>query len=280
MLKSLDIEPTTICNLACPFCFGPHVNFKEVSLDIEIWFSALENFRKMGVENVIFSGGEPLLYKKIIELVKHAKQLGYNIVISTHGRLKEKTFEVAEYCDWISMPIDGVSYETILNMRTDETQNAHIIDMAKELKKTFGHIKIKIGTVATKKNIHEIIDIGKLLENNIDYFNTWKIYQYTPRRKFKSNNELLSVSNVDFNLLQNKISGIFPKNMRIVYSSNKSRSNAYTFIYQNGDVNLVNIGKDFDDMKVGNICHFNDINFELIKQKLNDNHSLNYCNTY
>ncbi len=67
MIKSLDIEPTTICNLKCPFCFGPKVVSKKTELNIDIWKNAISKFRNQGVENIVISGGEPLLYDNILE---------------------------------------------------------------------------------------------------------------------------------------------------------------------------------------------------------------------
>lgn len=280
MIKSLDIEPTTICNLNCPFCFGPKVEMRESEIDLSVWKDALHRFKNLGVENVVISGGEPLIYKGIVELVTYLKLLKFNIVISTHGRFKEKLFAVAPYCDWISLPIDGISSEMSSLMRTDNYPISEILATASELKNMHSNLKIKIGTVATRKNIQEIIEIGKLLADNQKFFDTWKIYQFTPRRKYKTNKESLSINDKEFADLSNLINEILPSEMKIVYSSNDSRRNAYTFIYQNGDINLVNVGDNFEDLLVGNVSDFDRINFKKIDEVLNSNHYSNYTNTY
>ncbi|MDD4729265.1 MAG: radical SAM protein [Dysgonamonadaceae bacterium] len=280
MIKTLDIEPTTICNLNCPFCFGPKVEKRETEIDLQIWKDALLKFRNKGVENIVISGGEPLIYHRIVELVKYLKHLNFNIVISTHGRYKEKLFEVAPYCDWISLPIDGITPEISHTMRTDNYPVSEILVTASELKRKHSNLKIKIGTVATQKNIQEIIEIGNVLQDNSNCFDTWKIYQYTPRRKHKNQKEFLSITDKEFADLSNLISKTLPTEMKIVYSSNESRRNAYTFIYQNGDINLVNVGDNFDDLLVGNIGEFDKINFPKVNEILNTNHYSNFTNTY
>ncbi|HEY5589559.1 MAG TPA: radical SAM protein [Paludibacter sp.] len=280
MIKSLDIEPTTICNLSCPFCFGPMVEKSETENDLAVWKDALNRFKKLGVENIVISGGEPLIYKDIVELVSYLKFLKFNIVISTHGRLREKLFEVAPYCDWISLPIDGFSSEMSNLMRTDNYSNYEILATALKLKNTYSNLKIKIGTVATKINLHEIAEIGKFLETKQEYFNIWKIYQYTPRRKYKNQQEFLCITNKEFSDLSCFIGNTLPMEMKVVFSSNDSRRNAYTFIYQNGDINLVNVGENFDDLRVGNINNFSSINFSKINEVLNSNHHSNFNNTY
>jgi MoaA/NifB/PqqE/SkfB family radical SAM enzyme len=253
---------------------------RESEIDLSVWKDALHRFKNLGVENVVISGGEPLIYKGIVELVTYLKLLKFNIVISTHGRFKEKLFAVAPYCDWISLPIDGISSEMSSLMRTDNYPISEILATASELKNMHSNLKIKIGTVATRKNIQEIIEIGKLLADNQKFFDTWKIYQFTPRRKYKTNKESLSINDKEFADLSNLINEILPSEMKIVYSSNDSRRNAYTFIYQNGDINLVNVGDNFEDLLVGNVSDFDRINFKKIDEVLNSNHYSNYTNTY
>lgn len=280
MIKSLDIEPTTICNLKCPFCFGPKVESRKTELDIKVWKDSLFRFRDKGVQNIVISGGEPLLYNKITELVIFLKGLGYNIVISTHGRFKEKLFEIAPYCDWISLPIDGINDKTTQIMRTDAYSNQQILETAKELKSFYNHLGIKIGTVATKENIHEILEIGELLETNSSILDTWKIYQYTPRRKYKNLKDSLFITDEEFFKLSSLISNRISDKIRVVYSSIESRKNAYTFIYHNGDVNLVNVGNELEDLNVGNIQNFDEIDFSKIYSFLDANHIKNYFQTY
>ncbi|MGI6479921.1 MAG: radical SAM protein [Salinivirgaceae bacterium] len=280
MIKTLDIEPTTICNLNCPFCFGPKVKKREVEIDLQVWKNALYKFRNKGVENIVISGGEPLMYNRIVELVKYLKHLNYRIVISSHGRYKEKLFEVAPYCDWISLPIDGITPEINHIMRTDNYPVSKIIATASELKSKHSNLKIKIGTLVTQKNIQEIIEVGNVLQDNSKCFDTWKIYQYTPRRKNKKNEKSLYISDKEFFDFSTLIKTSVSTKMKIVFSSNESRRNAYAFIYQNGDLNIVNIGDGFDDILVGNISDFNEINFQQIDELLNSNHYSNYTNTY
>ncbi|MDB5282450.1 MAG: radical S-adenosyl methionine domain containing 2 Pfam: Radical, partial [Bacteroidota bacterium] len=208
------------------------------------------------------------------------KYLNFNVVLSTHGRKEKKLFEVAKFCDWVSLPIDGYSNAMTGLMRTDNHPNSKIFNTGNALKSNFKHLKIKIGTVANKKNIQEIFEIGKLLEQNMNCFDTWKIYQYTPRRKHKTHRDSLVISDDEFGELTSLIKERISKDMRIVYSSNEARKNAYTFVYQNGDVNLVNIGDSFGDLLVGNINNFESINFSKIESILGSNHQTNYDITY
>lgn len=280
ILRTIDIEPTTICDLQCPFCFGPKIAPRKTEVKFDIWKTAMLKFKEYGAKNIVISGGEPLLYNHILELVMYLKGLDYNIVLSTHGRNKMKLIDIAAYCDWVSLPIDAITEEMTTIMRTDNYSVNNIIDTAKALKMKYSNIKIKIGTVITKKNIDEIYSIKKILDENLDAFDTWKLYQYTPRRKHKHLKNDLLVSDDEYLRLCLNIVESNTNRSRIVYSSNLSRQNAYTFIYHDGEVNLVNCGPDFGDIKAGNINELDQINFRLIEESLSKNHGLNFNNTY
>lgn len=276
---SLDVEPTTICNLNCPFCFGPSIEKVSTELDIEIWKHAFIQFQKIGVENIVISGGEPLLYKHIYDYVSFLKKLNFNIVLSTHGRMKDRLLKIAPFCDWISLPIDGFSNELSFKMRTDDYSNVEIIETVKLLKQKFKGIKIKIGTVATAPNIKEITEIANYLSTYAELIDTWKIYQYTPRRKHEKLQSEYLISDLEFNNLKEEIQASYP-GLNVFFSSQASRKNAYVFIYHNGEVNLVNIGDDNSDKHVGNIKEFDKIDFQKILSTLEHTHIANFNNTY
>lgn len=279
-MKTLDIEPTTICNLKCPFCFGPKTTSNKTEININTWKSVIIKFMNHGVKNIVVSGGEPTLYKNINELLRFIKDLNLNIILSTNGRFTKKIFELADVCDWISLPIDAVTKNISHIMRTDKYPASKILETAKSLKKYNPKIKIKIGTVATKKNIDEIYKIGCLLESNSNILDTWKIYQYTPRRKFKENKIANELPDESYNKIVKLISTRFSEKIKIVSSSNLSRKNAYCFIYHNGDINLVNVGNDFNDLYVGSALELENINMEMILSILNHNHKSNFESTY
>jgi MoaA/NifB/PqqE/SkfB family radical SAM enzyme len=70
------------CNFKCPYCRhvgGNDLDFNEACEIIKFWASE-------GLKNIRFSGGEPTLYPRIVDLVYLAKKLGIeNVAISTNG---------------------------------------------------------------------------------------------------------------------------------------------------------------------------------------------------
>ena len=55
---------TTRCNLSCAYCAGPKQKIKEVSVDRWVHVLKKPEYRK-----IIFTGGEPLAYTRIYELI-------------------------------------------------------------------------------------------------------------------------------------------------------------------------------------------------------------------
>ena len=86
---SLLCELTYRCPLQCPYCnnpvdFGRYIN-DELSTDE--WKRILEEAAALGVVQVHFSGGEPLLRKDIVQIIKKARDLNLYTNLSTGGTL-------------------------------------------------------------------------------------------------------------------------------------------------------------------------------------------------
>ncbi len=111
------------CNLRCEQCLykleiGFQLEKKEVDFDDAI--KLLSDFREMGAIKLTLMGGEPTLYgikennKPLLELIKKAKELGYEYVrIDTNGQFNSKLLEQPEFkmLDEITFSIDGPNKE-------------------------------------------------------------------------------------------------------------------------------------------------------------------------
>jgi len=77
---------TNKCNLKCKHCA---VESKKSSAlqNLEKYFKALESMEEAGVDTVYLSGGEPLLFDYLYDLIDYGKRLGLEITIGTNGTL-------------------------------------------------------------------------------------------------------------------------------------------------------------------------------------------------
>ncbi|MEM1626769.1 MAG: radical SAM protein [Sulfolobaceae archaeon] len=82
----VELQLTYDCNLRCPYCFNPtHMDRKKLS--IEEWKSIIKQVVELGTKILIFTGGEPLKYEGVIELIKYAKSFNTITALSSNGLL-------------------------------------------------------------------------------------------------------------------------------------------------------------------------------------------------
>ena len=250
----VDLEFTARCNLACGFCFGPHDDRRSADLGHEFWGNVIAEVARRGAQGIVVSGGEPTLVAGLPALLAAAKALGLKTVVSTHGRLTSKVAKIAAHCDWIALPADAASREGLIEMRGDAWGLPQAAALARELKEVAPHVRIKLGSVGTRLNTRELVRLAQDLRAYDPMpFDTWKIYQYTPRRKFASRRELYEISDARFAALENamRATGV-TESIYTVFSSHAARRRAYLFVYPDGTVAIPNEGESFGDLVLGN----------------------------
>lgn len=72
------------CNMRCVYCYNPEIVLGKGTLSFEKTLEFLQS-RKNLLDAVVFSGGECLLHKNIIELIKEVKKMGFLVKIDTNG---------------------------------------------------------------------------------------------------------------------------------------------------------------------------------------------------
>ncbi|NOT11419.1 MAG: pyrroloquinoline quinone biosynthesis protein PqqE [Methylococcaceae bacterium] len=158
-------ELTYACPLQCPYCSNPidYANYQS-ELSTEDWKRVLSQARKMGAVQLGFSGGEPLTRKDLVELVKHARDLGYysNLITSGYGMTETKIVQLKEAgLDHIQISIQASSQEL----------NDHIAGTSSfDHKKSVAHLIKKHGypmvlcVVIHRENIHQMAQILEMAE--------------------------------------------------------------------------------------------------------------------
>src|SRR5947208_4963321 len=87
---ALLAELTYRCPLKCPYCSNPlELARYRHELDTATWQRVLAEAAALGVVQVHFSGGEPLVRRDLAELVRHARQLDLYSNLSTGATLTD-----------------------------------------------------------------------------------------------------------------------------------------------------------------------------------------------
>jgi PqqA peptide cyclase len=85
-------ELTYRCPLQCPYCSNPLELMRyRGELDTETWQRVLSEAAALGVIQVHFSGGEPLVRHDLCDLVQHARAVGLYTHLSTGGTLADES---------------------------------------------------------------------------------------------------------------------------------------------------------------------------------------------
>ncbi len=120
---------TAQCNFNCAYCedFGQRRNAQALgSLELDQARRVLEIIRQ-GVDSLILTGGEPLLYPDIEALVTHARRaLRFrHITLSTNGSLLPKAEPLLPYIDRLVISMDSVDpnrWSSIIRMPVEMAQ--------------------------------------------------------------------------------------------------------------------------------------------------------------
>jgi hypothetical protein len=106
--EPLSIEVTTHCNGSCLHCFARAGIFRRVSLPFELVKGIMAEGYAAGYRHLHITGGEPLLWKGLFEILDYGFGVGYEtIFMNTNGTLitEEISKRFADYDRFFSMSI-------------------------------------------------------------------------------------------------------------------------------------------------------------------------------
>ncbi len=204
MPLSMEIEPTTSCNLRCPQCPSGLREFTRDTgmLDLNLYKKIIDELHPELVWLILYFQGEPFLNKSFLEFVKYAASK--NLYTATSSNAHYFNDEMAKATvesglDRLIISIDGTNQETYskyrkggqLNKVIEGTEN--LLKWKKELGIQTPHIIWQF--IAFKHNEHQIPEIKKLAkEIGVDELGikTAQIYDYQTSNEFIPENEDLS----------------------------------------------------------------------------------------
>jgi Fe-coproporphyrin III synthase len=118
------IDTTHKCNLSCTLCYYKRKKNQE-QLSIKDWEKELQRIKNQGVKLIVWTGGEPLLRKELIELGQ--KLFPYHIVFTngTHSLPnwpRTRFFVSVDGCEENYIKIRGDNYQKVKQNIQDSRQ--------------------------------------------------------------------------------------------------------------------------------------------------------------
>jgi MoaA/NifB/PqqE/SkfB family radical SAM enzyme len=106
----VQIHPSRSCNLTCLHCYSASGPQYRGGLSLGLLGRALADAHDQGYTRVSVSGGEPLMYPPLRELLVVARSIGMSTSVTTNGTLlDEKNTEwLRELADVVAVSVDGV----------------------------------------------------------------------------------------------------------------------------------------------------------------------------
>lgn len=96
------------CDMRCPFCHNWELidGNAPAIMDEQELYHFLEK-RKGLLDGVVFTGGEPTLRKDLQDVIRHVKEMGYDIKLDTNGNHPKQLKKIVEsgLIDYVAMDI-------------------------------------------------------------------------------------------------------------------------------------------------------------------------------
>ena len=157
-LMRCELVLSDACNFKCPYCRGQrkelrkHMTLGEAMHVVDLWVAE-------GLENIRFSGGEPTVWKGIVELVQYTKSKGVNrIALSTNGSASWELYQ-----ELIDAGINdfSVSLDACCSSYGDKMAGVSGVwdTVVANIQKLAQHSYTTVGIVVTDETVHDLKNI-------------------------------------------------------------------------------------------------------------------------
>lgn len=152
---------TNACNSKCLHCRTNSGQPDRDELGLSDAYRLLEMLKDLGVLRLVISGGEPLVRKDIVKILKETNRLGLNVVLSTNGFLLNSLFEADVYPNFVEVSLDHTDEEKNDWFRGFKGYTSVLINNLKILKKK--GIKFRVMTTLSRFNWEQIKELSDLV---------------------------------------------------------------------------------------------------------------------
>lgn len=154
------VELTRSCNLRCKHCLNSSGDALVDQLSFDEFKDMILKLLKAGIQEVRFTGGEPLVFSKVFDLIKLCTESGVYTSIGTNGTLITK--KVA-----LKLKLAGLK-KAIVSIDGTEQKHDYIRGEGNYKKAMKGidnlvelGIDVRINSVIMKENINDVIEFAK-----------------------------------------------------------------------------------------------------------------------
>ena len=174
-------ELTHRCPLQCPYCSNPlEMEVASAELTTAEWCRVMDELAEIGVLQIHFSGGEPAVRKDLVQLVRHATQVGLysNLITSAVMLTKARLQELAD-AGLCHVQISVQGSESIVADRVGGFKNGHVKKLQVAAWTREVGLPLTINAVMHRQNLHQLpaiidmavaLDADRLEVANVQYY--------------------------------------------------------------------------------------------------------------
>lgn len=249
----VEISPTGFCNHRCTFCSVEYIGYSTGHLDADLLGDRLHEMGSLGIKSIQYAGeGEPLLHKKINEIVEQTLDAGIDVSFITNGVLLDKLDNI-EKLKWIRVSLNAGTRETYAKVHQTKPEDFdRVVANLKTAVQRKGACTIGIQMTLIPENQSEVENFKSIgSEIGLDY-TTIKAY-LQPRPAVQTQyTKFIPIVPAGDNLLVVRNNAFATQS--IPYPRCLSVPYLWAYIMANGDVYACSAGHLLDDrFMVGNI---------------------------
>lgn len=208
------------CNLKCAFCDIEAKTEKDLVMAKEDALHIIDKAYKLGVNEVIFTGGEPLSHPDIFEIISFTKSKNISAILTTNGVLIKSRIEeiLKSGIDCVGVSIDGreETHDRLRNCQGVFKQAMEAINLLRR-----HEINVSVNCLITNKNISDLDYVYKYFSklgikvsflpviNKPDLFPSTPIEQKKLLSFFRRLRAKRYISSEEYNYLRLAIEGYF-----------------------------------------------------------------------
>jgi Fe-coproporphyrin III synthase len=247
--ETVHLMTTGDCNLRCPMCWGVS---HEITGSVNpyqwgVW--VMTSLRLLGVKNLTWTGGEPLMQEEIFPLMMAARMYGFRNTLSTNCLLLERSQDILDWVHEIGIPLDGSTPQINALTRIGNTKAfSAAVNALENITPKYPQVETTVRTVVSQLNVTDIENIGNLVNRLRP--NRWKLYEVTPIGYAKDDWDALKIEPSDFDnaieKAKDSLSGVQISVQRI-----SDQIGRYVFIGPQGEI--YEMGTQLEEKYLGNI---------------------------
>ena len=225
----MEISPVGACNHRCTFCAVDYIGYSTGMLNVDIFSDRLMEMGDLGLKSVMYAGeGEPLLHKRIVELVQATKNAGIDVAFTTNATvLNDRFIEMAlPLVSWVKVSINAGCEETYAKIH--RTKKSDFSKVLKNLEKAATNKRnrnldcvIGAQSLLLPENAAEMVDLAKICRDQLglDYLviKPYSQHMFSETRMYESLGYTSMLS------LEQSLADLETDNFSVVFRANAMR---------------------------------------------------------